>query len=106
MSKKNIFSLTAGIVVAISTVWEVTASAKLEVRLPNKMDATNPVLGQESPAERILINADWRFQKGDPSGTGDVLSYDKIKDVVVASVASSNSISGELGQNVVFNQLG
>ena len=36
-------------------------------------------------AERFLINADWRFQKGDPSGTGDVLSYDKIKGLIMAS---------------------
>lgn len=26
--------------------------------------------------ERILINADWRFQMGDPAGTSDLLRYD------------------------------
>ena len=30
--------------------------------------------------ERILFDADWRFQKGDPAGIGDQLSYSKIKD--------------------------
>jgi beta-galactosidase len=111
MNKKNIYCLMAGIAVVIVTAGELTALAKLEAGFPNKMDTTKPVWSQEGPAERLLINADWRFQKGDPSGTGDVLSYDKIKDVVMASVAGawqngelSNSIPGKLGQNVSFSQ--
>ena len=64
-----------------------------------------------SPGERQLINADWRFQKGDPSGTGDTLSYDKIKGAVMASAAgflqngkNSNSVPAGLGQNVSCSQ--
>jgi len=33
-----------------------------------------------SPRERTSLNADWRFTKDDPVGTGDTLSYPKIKD--------------------------
>ncbi len=36
-----------------------------------------------SPRERLSINADWRFQKGDPADAGDSLAYDKIKDWVL-----------------------
>jgi beta-galactosidase len=35
--------------------------------------------------ERLEFNESWRFQKGDPDGTGDSLSYDKIKDWVRAT---------------------
>lgn len=30
--------------------------------------------------ERIPLNANWRFQKGDPANVGDQLSYSKLKD--------------------------
>src|SRR5258705_190907 len=32
--------------------------------------------------ERTSLNADWRFQKGDPSEAAGRLDYEKIKDVV------------------------
>ncbi len=35
--------------------------------------------------ERISLNADWRFQKGDPPGTEGRLAYEKIKDGVTAT---------------------
>lgn len=35
--------------------------------------------------ERISFNADWRFQKDDPAGTGDKLSYTNITDWVNAT---------------------
>ncbi|HET7626271.1 MAG TPA: beta-galactosidase GalB [Verrucomicrobiae bacterium] len=37
--------------------------------------------------ERISLDADWRFIKGDPAGTGDELSYAKIKPWVIATGA-------------------
>ena len=37
------------------------------------------------PRERLSFNADWRFQKGDPSGAEGRLSYAKIKDWVMAT---------------------
>ncbi|MEI8375085.1 MAG: beta-galactosidase GalB [Planctomycetota bacterium] len=38
--------------------------------------------------QRISINADWRFQKGDPSEVGGKLAYDKIKNWVLPSGAA------------------
>lgn len=35
--------------------------------------------------ERILLDGNWRFQKGDPSGTGNQLTYSKIKDWLLPS---------------------
>ena len=32
-----------------------------------------------SPRDRVSFNADWRFTKNDPEGTGDALSYANIK---------------------------
>ena len=40
---------------------------------------------QAQPRQRISFNESWLFQKGDPDGTGDKLSYDKIKDWVRAT---------------------
>ena len=40
---------------------------------------------EESPRERVSFNMDWRFQKDDPAGLGDRLSYAKIKSWVVAT---------------------
>ena len=39
----------------------------------------------DSPRQRQLFNTDWRFVKGDPSGTDNQLAYAKIKDWVVAT---------------------
>ena len=38
-----------------------------------------------SVRERVSFNESWRFQKGDPEGTGDKLAYEKIKDWVKAT---------------------
>ncbi len=35
--------------------------------------------------ERLSFNADWRFQKDDAAGTGDQLSYEKIKDWITGT---------------------
>jgi beta-galactosidase len=35
--------------------------------------------------ERLSLNADWRFQKGDPAGTEGELAYEKIKEWVTAT---------------------
>ena len=42
--------------------------------------------GQSKPVrERLSLNADWRFKKDDPSGSEELLSYQKIKDWVNAT---------------------
>src|SRR6185369_17454208 len=48
---------------------------------------THPAVAQQAgtPRERISLNADWRFQKGDPAGVDGRLAYDKIKDWVTAT---------------------
>jgi len=47
----------AGIAVAIATVGELTASAKLKVGFPNKKDMTKPAWSQETLAECLLGHA-------------------------------------------------
>lgn len=39
----------------------------------------------KTPRERISLNADWRFQKGDPAGTEGQLAYEKIKSLFNAT---------------------
>src|SRR5262245_40639300 len=39
----------------------------------------------QQPRSRISLNADWRFQKGDPSGKDGQLSYERVKPWVIAS---------------------
>ena len=67
----------------------------------------------KTPRERLSLNADWRFQKGDPAGTDGQLAYEKIKPWVIAS---SNDFymnpngprpsrpEGNLGDNVAYAQ--
>jgi beta-galactosidase len=71
------------------------------------------LLAQSAPVrERLLFNHDWRFQKGDPSGTDGQLSYDKIKDWVMATgnefVVSSEHIrtrpEGNPGREVPYTK--
>src|ERR1700674_3143361 len=38
-----------------------------------------------TPRARVSLNADWRFQKGDPAGTEGQLTYEKIKPWVIAT---------------------
>jgi len=45
---------------------------------------------------RTSFDADWRFQKGDPAGVGDSLSYARIKDAVIASSAAFLSGSASI----------
>ncbi|MEO8617160.1 MAG: glycoside hydrolase family 2 TIM barrel-domain containing protein, partial [Luteolibacter sp.] len=42
---------------------------------------------QPAPRERTLFNDGWRFQKDDPSGTGDALGYGKIREALLASAS-------------------
>jgi beta-galactosidase len=39
----------------------------------------------KTPRERLSLNADWRFQKGDPPGTEGQLAYEKIKSSFTAT---------------------
>src|SRR5436309_4346965 len=63
--------------------------------------------------ERISINADWRFQKGDPSGAEGRLAYEKIKDwvtatgnefVMGASAVEQNRPTGNLGEDISYTR--
>jgi beta-galactosidase len=63
--------------------------------------------------ERISLNADWRFQKGDPAGSEGRLAYEKIKDWVTASgnefvlssgARKSGRPTGNLGADISFAQ--
>jgi len=64
--------------------------------------------------ERISLNADWRFQKGDPPGTEGRLAYEKIKDwamatgnefVLTSGARKPDRPSGNLGEDVSYTQL-
>ena len=52
------------------------AGASLAAALPAAESAA-------SVRERTSFNADWRFAKGDPAGTGDALSYANLKDWIM-----------------------
>jgi len=59
--------------------------------------------------ERLSFNSNWRFKKGDPTGTGNELSYAKIKDWVEAtgSEFTTNAHTrpeGNLGDDVIYTQ--
>ncbi len=65
---------------------------------------------------RVNFDADWRFQKGDPDGVGDTLSYPKIKDALLASTANflapvtaspmPAAVPADLGKEVPYTQPG
>jgi beta-galactosidase len=65
-----------------------------------------------SPRERLSFNADWRFTKNDPDGTGDALRYATIKPWFMASGSefSTNASyprpEGNLGADVSYTQPG
>src|ERR1043165_3963155 len=42
---------------------------------------------EQSTRERISLNSDWRFQKDDPAGTEEKLTYAKIKDWITPTGA-------------------
>jgi beta-galactosidase len=63
--------------------------------------------------ERISIDADWRFQKGDPSGAEGRLAYEKIKDwvtatgnefVMGASAVEQKRPTGNLGEDISYTR--
>lgn len=66
-------------------------------------------LSAAEPRERIALNEEWYFRKGDPEGTGAALSYlinPAVKDAVIAS-ASNNGLSDDqrnLGSAVAFTR--
>ena len=67
-----------------------------------------------SPRERVSFDENWRFQKGDPAGVGDQLSYPKIKawlvatgnNLVNAPAAKPARPEGSLGAAVAYVQPG
>jgi len=66
-----------------------------------------------SPRDRLSFNADWRFIKDDPQGTGDKLKYENIKPWVnstgaefVAGAAPAKRPEGNLGADVAYTQPG
>ena len=64
--------------------------------------------------QRLSFDADWRFQKGDPGGVGDTLSYGKIKGALLAASAgflastpaSPAAVPADLGRAVTYTQPG
>src|SRR4051812_26079570 len=67
------------------------------------------------PRDRISLDSNWRFQKGDPTGIDGQLDYAKIKDWVVATgnefvmnagAAKPARPAGNLGANVPYAQTG
>ena len=71
---------------------------------------------QASPAEidgnhlrqRISLDADWRFQKGDPVGVGDEFSYAKSRQAILASsddAAIEAAADTEFGHDVPCTQI-
>jgi len=70
----------------------------------------------QAPArERVSFNTDWRFTKGDPDGVADRLSYNNIRDWVLATgdpfakdpnFADKKRPAGNLGADVAYTQPG
>jgi beta-galactosidase len=64
----------------------------------------------DSPRERISLNDNWLFTKGDPANTGDQLSYEKLKPWINVTSAefSTNAPTpkpeGNPGANVDYTQ--
>ena len=76
-----------------------------------------PAKADDAPLrEHLNFDADWRFQKSDPDGTGDSLAYPKLKDALLASTAHfltplaaaepSAHAPADLGKEVTFTQPG
>ena len=80
--------------------------------------AFSPAKADDAPLrQRTNFDADWRFQKDDPEGAGDTLSYGKIKDALLASTAGflmpvtatpapKAAVPGDLGSAVSYTQPG
>lgn len=65
------------------------------------------------PREVISFNAEWRFTRSDPEGTGDRLSYQRMRPWMIATgrdlvndpnLASRTRPSGNIGQDVPYTQ--
>src|SRR5438067_1323615 len=68
-----------------------------------------------SPRERLSLNADWRFQRGDPVEAAGQLNYERIKDQVTvignnlkrgaqAPAVLRDRTKGNLGGNISYVQ--
>src|SRR3954468_2350984 len=77
--------------------------------------ALRPALARtiDAPRERVSLDADWRFQKGDPAGTEGRLAYEKIKNWVTATgnefvlssgVAGPDRPTRSLGEDVSYTR--
>jgi beta-galactosidase len=70
--------------------------------------------GSDAPRERISFNADWRFAKDDPAGTGDALAFSKIEpwllptggELLNAAAAKPVRPEGNPGSSVAYAQPG
>ena len=56
--------------------------------------ATGLAAEEGSPRERVLLNAGWQFQKGDPEGTGDALKYSNMKAWLLPTAADFVTTAG------------
>jgi len=71
-----------------------------------------PAQAQRPARERLSLNADWRFQKSDPSGTEGQLAYEKIKPWVIATgneflpQPKPARPAGNLGTDIPYAQKG
>ena len=72
---------------------------------------SSPLRGRAEDAptfrRRTCIDADWRFQRGDPVDADDTLSYSKVKDAVIASSVDfagepAPPPTSEIGKGVSF----
>lgn len=67
-----------------------------------------------SARERVSFDADWRFTKGDPAGTGDALSYARLKpwllptgaDFLAPTEPKPMRPAGNIGGGVSYSQPG
>ena len=73
---------------------------------------TVEIRAADSPRERLSLDAEWRFAKGDPAETGDQLAYAKIKEWFLATGGDFLNVTapkiarpaGELGSAVAYTQ--
>ncbi|HKI68416.1 MAG TPA: beta galactosidase jelly roll domain-containing protein, partial [Verrucomicrobiae bacterium] len=91
-----------------SNGWQLVAALTVFSTVPLCATAAS-----EPVRERLSFDANWRFTKGDPAGTGDELSYKKIKpwmnstgNEFVKDGKPTPRPKGNLGENVVYTQPG
>jgi beta-galactosidase len=99
---RSVHSCAAGIFLVVTLVGAGAASSATTAPLPR---------------ERISIDSDWRFQKGDPAGTEGDLAYAKIREWVIATgneltlgggpVRPSGNLSSQISYaQLDFNDMG